>query len=133
VEEESAQEVQGIQAQVTNPPAWAMEMKMSVSIKGLDKAEILAALYNEARPLGLGMLHFDPEPMTVDEAREMIGKYLNFDYVKGRPLKVSLDGDELDTRLYDRDQGQGKGERIVNALRAKAPQFVPSANRDIRG
>ena len=29
-----------------------------VDIKGLNKAEVLAALYNNSKPLGLGFLHF---------------------------------------------------------------------------
>lgn len=43
-----------------------------VDIKGLNKAEVLAALYNNSKPLGLGFLHFDAKDMTVAEAEELL-------------------------------------------------------------
>lgn len=89
----------------------------NVNIKGIDKAKLLAALYDNARPLGMGMLHYTPEPMGIEHARGLLEETGRFDYVAGRPLKVRLDGDELDTWLYDRDQGAGEGERIVAQLR----------------
>ena len=39
-----------------------------IDISGLDKADVLAALYNAAQPRGLGHLQFDPEPMTREKA-----------------------------------------------------------------
>lgn len=103
-----------------------------VSIKGLDKAAVLAALYNGSAPVGLGFLQSRPGPMTVEEARafipagddrsrmfpELQKEHLYFDYLLGRPLKVDLSGDEFDPRLYDRDNGQGRAERIVAELHA---------------
>lgn len=46
---------------------------MTISIAGLDKAAVLAALYNAARPQGLGFLQYDPTPMTKDEAQKILG------------------------------------------------------------
>ena len=42
-----------------------------MNIEGLNKAEILKELYNNSRPLGLGILHYDPKPMTIEEATEI--------------------------------------------------------------
>lgn len=103
----------------------------SISIKGINKAELFAALYNSSRPLGLGFLHYTPEDMTVKEAEnyikgedgddvgtaELTGRNLYFDYVKGRVMKVDLEGDELRTDLYNRDNGEGAAEDIVEKLR----------------
>lgn len=93
-----------------------------VSIEGLDRAAVLAALYNASRPQGMGFLQYDPKPMTVEEARQLLGpepplgeKY--FDYLKGRVMKVDLSRDTLNLRLYDRDNGTGTGERVINQLR----------------
>lgn len=101
-------------------------------ITGIDKAELLAALVNAARPIGMGILHAGGGPMTKTEAQEWIaadrghdtaslgaGKALRFDYVKGRPIKCALGGDELNPILYDRDQGEGAAARVVAALRAR--------------
>lgn len=91
-----------------------------MDIKGLDKAEVLAALYNGSRQQGMGFLHSrGSHGMTVEQAREELKETSYFDYLHGRVMKIALDGDELETRLYDRDNGQGAAEKIIAALRAK--------------
>lgn len=85
-----------------------------ISIKGKSKAEVLAKLYNASRPLGLGFIHFESKDMTTDEAQAIIDSgQLNFDYLKGRVMKVYLGGDELDPRLYDRDNGYGAAAKAI--------------------
>ncbi len=90
-----------------------------IDIRGLDKAEILMVLYNNASPQGMGFLHATPEDMSIEEARWIVdrGVGLDFDYLKGRVMKVSLDGDEFDPGLYNRDNGHGKAERLIGELR----------------
>ncbi len=92
-----------------------------IDITGLDKADVLAALYNAARPQGMGFLDFDPEPMTREVAAEMIDQQRPpyFDYVKGRVMKVHIEGDTLEERLYDRDNGRGAADRALAPLRTK--------------
>lgn len=87
-----------------------------MDISKLNKAEVLASLYNNSRPLGLGFLHFDPEPMTIEEAAEILKTQQSFDYYKGRVRKVNLSGDELYTSLYNRDNGDGSAERALAGL-----------------
>ena len=89
-----------------------------ISIEGLDKAKVLAALYNAARPQGLGFLQYDEKPMTEEEARELLRGQTYFDYLKGRVMKVDLSGDSLREDMYDRDNGAGSVERILSILRA---------------
>ena len=89
---------------------------MVIDISKKDKAAVLAALYNSSRPLGLGFLHFNPAPMTLEEARELLKFSSYFDYVKGRVMKVDLSGDTLDTWLYDRDNGEGAAARAIASV-----------------
>jgi len=104
-----------------------------ISIKGLSKAALLAALYNHSRPMGMGMLRARHGNMSHDEAAALIadpsqqdngsrGSRLRFDYVNGRPLKVDLTDDTLHTGLYNRDNGPGAAEAVVEALRARGGQ-----------
>lgn len=89
-----------------------------VDIKGLNKAEVLAALYNNSKPLGLGFFHFDAKDMTVAEAEEILKQTTDFDYLKGRVMKVNLSSDGgFEEWLYDRDNGNGAAQRAVDALR----------------
>jgi hypothetical protein len=57
--------------------------------------------------------------MSRSEAESLIGECkgrLYFDYVGGRPLKIDITGDELDPRLYDRDQGEGAAAMAISEL-----------------
>jgi hypothetical protein len=94
-----------------------------MNIAGLSKPAVLAALFNASRQQGMGFTDMrGTQPMTEADAAEVIktdGMY--FDYLRGRVMKISLDGDELETRLYDRDNGQGAAERAIEPLRATAP------------
>jgi len=88
---------------------------MTIDISSLDKAEVLAALYNASKPQGMGFLHYTPEPMTRDEAAEQLKLTTDFDYLRGRVMKVNIT-DNLDTMRYDRDNGQGAAERAISDL-----------------
>lgn len=91
-----------------------------LSIKGLDKAEVLKALYDGAHLQGLGFLQAVPEgTVTVDHCRELLAHGTYFDYLYGRVLKVDLSGDEFDERLYERDNGVDSASRAIAPLRGK--------------
>ena len=78
---------------------------MVINIAGLEKHKVLMALYDNAKPLGMGVLNYDPKPMSEDEAKELLesSKDKYFDYIKGIPIKISLADDMIETHLYDRD------------------------------
>jgi hypothetical protein len=90
-------------------------MDYQIDISKLDKSEVLAALYNNAQAQGLGVFQATAEPMTKEDAANLLisseDKY--FDYVKGRVMKVDLSGDTLSIRLYDRDNGQGAAQQAL--------------------
>ena len=91
-----------------------------IDITGLDKAEVLHALYHRSRYQGLG-LYAAVIKYSVEDARRDYAasesKY--FDYLYGRVLKVDLSKDSFDSRLYDRDCGEGAAEEAINKLRGK--------------
>lgn len=114
------------------------------NIIGLNKAAVLAALFNVAAPRGMGFLrHESNKPMTEEEAvghlfegddihrelgdfvREVGGRNrFRFDYLKGRPLKVDLHGNHVDTVFYNRENGAGTAERALEWLR-KTGSVIP--------
>lgn len=101
-----------------------------LDITGLDEAEVLAALYNRARPQGLGFLHFTPEPMNRDEAAAILREQRRVDYLKGRVMKVDFFDASRPTSernqpnqiqydwLYDHDNGDGAAAEVIAKLRA---------------
>ncbi len=93
-------------------------MITTINIKGIDKALLLATLYNNSHAQGMGVIHFTPEDMTKEEAQKLLDSGRNyFDYVKGRVMKVNVSGDELSTGLYNRDIGHNAAEEIIAKLR----------------
>lgn len=94
-----------------------------IDISKLSKAQVLAALYNASQPLGMGFLHYDPSPMSEDEAAKLLEQSTYFDYLKGRVMKVDLSESEFDPWLYDRDNGQGAAARVVGGLTPLAPDM----------
>jgi hypothetical protein len=95
-------------------------MSTTIDISKLSKARVLAALFNSSRQQGLGFLDSrGAKPMSEEEAEKVIAEQgLYFDYLRGRVMKVSLDGDSLEPRLYDRDNGPGAAERALAPLLA---------------
>ena len=91
----------------------------TISIAGLDKATLLAALFNAAHQQGLGTFDITGKArMSVAEAGALLRLNAQFDYLKGRVLKISLADADMDTRLYDRDNGHMAAELVVAALRS---------------
>ncbi len=88
-----------------------------IALAGLNKEDVLAALFNAAKPQGIGFMNYDPKPMTQEEAKGLLKQTTYFDYLKGRVMKVNLAGDELNTLCYDRANGQGAAERAIAELR----------------
>lgn len=97
-----------------------------IDIKGLDKAEVLLALWNASRMQGMSFLGFSG-PLTLSKAVEcveqarhtgMSGKEeIYFDYLNGKVMKIDIAPDEIDPRLYDRDNGEGAAQRAIDNLR----------------
>ncbi len=100
---------------------------MKIDISGLPKPELLAALYNASRPLGLGRYADEATcekrgsvNMGSAEAANVLGQMgTRFDYLMGRVMKLDVGADEMEAALYDRDNGEGAAERTVEALRAR--------------
>lgn len=99
-----------------------------IDISGLSPADVVAALYNYAEPQGLGWTQYDPARMTPEQAQLEIERVTNlrpdpsvieFDYLKGRVMKIRICNHAFDPTWYDRDNGQGAAADIIATLRAR--------------
>lgn len=88
-----------------------------VDISNKDKAEVLASLYNNSHPHGMGFLQYNPEPMTIEQAREILKDCTYFDYLAGRVMKISLESNIVHTSGYNMDNGKGAAERAISQCR----------------
>jgi hypothetical protein len=88
-----------------------------VDYTGFSKEEALIALYNRARPQGMGVFQYVPGSMSLDLAKKLLKDSTYFDYIYGRVLKVDLRNDGyFDERLYDRDNGFGAAQYAIDEL-----------------
>ena len=97
-----------------------------IDTTGLNKAAVLAVLFNASQPLGMGFLNpksatelTEETATTVLEQSTASNGYIYFDYLYGRVMKVNLTQDDhFDEGLYDRDNGQGAAQAAIDKLRA---------------
>ena len=96
-------------------------MSEQISIEGLDKAQVLAALFNHSKQQGMGFYdRSGASQMTAEQAAKDIERMdgrLYFDYHLGRVMKVDIAGDSFSPRLYDRDNGQGAAAAAIDSIR----------------
>lgn len=122
-----------------------MSDRDTIDISGIDKAALLAALFNNSAPGGMGFLQagFGPTVMTVEDAREVIAsghhdpgaprEGLSYDYLFGRPLKSDIGGDTYDPWGYDRDNGgPGTAASIIEKLRTQGIVTDPETEQRSR-
>lgn len=90
-----------------------------IDIRGIDKATLVAALFNNSKPVGLGFFAAKSNTkMTAEDAQKYLDKgQTYFDYLEGRVMKIDVSGDEMDPWGYDRDNGQGAANKVVEAIR----------------
>lgn len=87
-----------------------------IDVTGVNIEELVKKAYELSRPQGLGMMHFDPTPLTDDEVKSLISGSsesdgsIHLDYVRGRALKfgVFVNGGKSSIRApwYDHDDQQ---------------------------
>lgn len=99
-----------------------------VSIRCMDKAEVLLALWQASQMQGMSFLGFLASgELTLEQAQKEVQERKHtredgtdsifFDYLNGKVLKVDLGQDEFDPRLYDRDNGEGAAQRAIDNLK----------------
>lgn len=90
---------------------------MKIAVPNDRKVEVLQALYVEAfvAPAAIMFGSAGPAQLSQERAEAYVAQgYI--DYCDGRGIKIDFSKDELDTRLYDRDAGEGRGEAIIRRV-----------------
>lgn len=101
-----------------------------ISIKGMDKAVVLKALYDHSHCQGmsfLGAMELN-HPFNIEDARKVLERSTYVDYCYGHVIKVDFSGDEFDERLYDRDCGPGAAQRAVDSIKLEKASIIVSSS-----
>ncbi|PIN81860.1 hypothetical protein COV11_00995 [Candidatus Woesearchaeota archaeon CG10_big_fil_rev_8_21_14_0_10_30_7] len=95
-----------------------------INISDLNKADVLAVLYNASKPMGLGFMHYDTTPMNREQAQKLLDTgHTEFDYLKGRPMKVVIAGDHMNSEMYDSYHGEGALQKAIESLRSTGQSY----------
>ena len=94
-----------------------------VDVTGIDRKELLKALWENAKPAAFFMVYGTNSPsFDIDEAmRDVRHGRTYVDYACGRCIKsdVFTEKSEIDPRSYDREYGQGEFQKVVDSLKKK--------------
>lgn len=103
---------------------------MTIDITGLDKAAVLTALYDRAKPRGIrGRLQFRARSLSEDETQAILSRgtaaanwrgEAYIDRLHGRAIKMCLLGDAIGPLLYDHYNGEGAAAEVIDRLRKDA-------------
>ena len=84
---------------------------------------LIKALWERSSPAAFFTMTGLPAPAFDERSASQIlsGPYKYFDYLDGRVMKISLNTDDVDPSLYDRDLGKGAFAEVVRKLRLQYP------------
>lgn len=90
-----------------------------IDITGLNKAEVILALWKGSHAQGYSLLGLNVANPTIKDAERWIEEnpLMYFDYLNGRVIKCDISGNSFDPRLYDRDCGVNAAAEAINKIR----------------
>jgi hypothetical protein len=96
--------------------------KPEVDITGLDKKAVLKELWKNSKPAAFFAMNGFPAPANCDDTE--VNRIFSTgdcyaDYLCGRVIKTSFKTNTLNPWGYDRDNGAGAMQKVVDAMRAK--------------
>ncbi len=96
-----------------------------VDISNKDLCEVFAALYNASYPIGAGFFQYDPMEWD-SEVVDRFFKYkygedyreqrMFFDYVKGRNMEITIDGNLIYVQRYNIANGIGLAQKVIRSI-----------------
>lgn len=90
-----------------------------VNISGLDKIEVLHVLWENAQIAGIfgRVLPIIRSTQVFDRERAEGAVQGYIDDFNNRFIKCDFRSDDIDVRLYDRDNGDGAAKKLIESLR----------------
>jgi len=89
-----------------------------IEITGIDLVKFAQAVYELSQPQGMGILHYTPEPLTAEEAKQLMRdddrSPLGMDYVKGRACKMHIRREN--GKLFISDTWYDHTDRVYDEL-----------------
>lgn len=120
------------------PSSTTSQLSTVCNISGLDRKQVVQALFTAASHQGMGVLGSsqDRNNKLTDQEAEKVIQAKKVGYLKGRSMKLNFDGDQLDVTLYNRDNGDNAAQEVLHELRGiasniKELKIVPPVIADL--
>ena len=115
-----------------NSKQQGMGLLDSSGVQDIDQDEAKSLLSEQPAAYGVGM-HGSIMRQRNPKKADLINEWIDFqpktlDYVRGRVMKCSINGIELDTWGYDRDNGKGAAQACIDEAK-----FLQRPIEDIQG
>ena len=97
-------------------------MQQMCNVKGLNKIEVLQALFADAKPK-IGVEYDKNYQLTEHDTAAIVHSKMNpcsVDYLHGRCMHIEFMGDYINTKFYNYVNGVDAAERAIQMLRLKA-------------
>lgn len=95
-----------------------------INIEGLNKAEVLSELYNNCKVVLPDSVASIFNTVTVGECVNILKNNSKFSKILGKSIPVDFTSDiEFNEELYDKENGEGSAQRIVDELRNKSTEI----------
>lgn len=106
------------------------EVQTVIDITGVDLVVFAKKVYDLSSPQGMGVLHYTPDPLTDDEAKQLVAENsdrpLSMDYVKGCTCKMVVwrNADRLGIRDTWYDHTDRVFKQLLESFGIKPPSEV---------
>jgi hypothetical protein len=101
-----------------------------INAYGLNEKSVLAELYNNAKPYGMGIFQYKDEVMSPALAKEILIQrqnwgHVHFDYIDGRPIKTSFEYfPDIMSKHYDSYNGVAAMQKCIDNVRNGTPTIT---------
>jgi hypothetical protein len=98
-----------------------MNTENMIEVTGRDYRKMVQKAYEFSKPQGLGYLHYTSEPLSDDEADELIDEtnvfaIVSLDYVKGRSCKFTIYRDAETGKAYIKNSWYDHSDHALQRL-----------------
>lgn len=87
-----------------------------IYVADIDRTELVRALWNNAKPAAYFKSPALAPSLDEMELNKEVARGHKIDYLGGRAIKISFQGDSVDPSEYDKYHGQGSFQKVVDAL-----------------
>lgn len=89
-----------------------------IYVADIDRTELVRALWKNAKPAAFFESSELAPTLNEKELDKEVARGKKIDYLSGRAIKINFQGDSVDPSEYDKYNGQGSFQKVVDVLKS---------------